>query len=206
MKIGCIPFISGWSQSSRGRFATFAMAMLALLPLAAPAAVRLEGPRIAPKFVSPQLANPFLVSRGTIKTVNGHLLTAVYGGGQGGPVGSTALNTNATVVGPWETFTVEYFGYGRFALKTISGNYVTAVNGGGLGDPPGGTSAIHTNATVAGPWEQFTINFYSNGTASIQTPTGNFVTAVGGGGYGANNLAPIHTNATAVGPWEIFRM
>ena len=43
------------------------------------------------------------------------------------------------------------------ALRTNNGNYVTVVNGGGLGGPNDGPNAvaIHADAAVAGPWEEF---------------------------------------------------
>ena len=45
-------------------------------------------------------------------------------------------------------------------------------------------------------------------TCAIRTPSGNYVTAVNGGGMGdpPYMLSPIHTNARLIGPWEQFRI
>jgi hypothetical protein len=95
----------------------------------------------------------------------------------------------------------------RAALKTNNGHYLTMVNGGGLGGPNTGPGAVamHTDATVAGPWERFQLEWVG-GTSNfgLKTANGNYVTAVNGGGIGGPNDAssPVHTDATAVGPWE----
>lgn len=65
----------------------------------------------------------------TIQTINGNYLTAVNGGGVGGPnTGplSAAIHTDATSIGPWETFTcVRVAPPNRFAFRTGSGTYLT---------------------------------------------------------------------------------
>jgi hypothetical protein len=149
------------------------------------------------------------VLRGAIRTVNGHFLTAVNGGGLGGPdagPGSVALHSDAVNGGPWETFRVIWLDpYRRqFALRTINGRYVTAVNGGGIGGPNDGSSPFHTDASRIGPWELYTLTQRPDGTTWIRTPGGNLVTAVNGGGFGGPNDVPIHTDAMKIGPWERF--
>lgn len=146
----------------------------------------------------------------SLQTSNGHFVTAVNGGGLGGPdsgPASIALHTDATSVGPWETFTCVNVGPDKMAFQTFTGNYVTAVDYGGIGGPNSSASPIHTDATKAGPWEIFTIVWLPLGKCALQTEDGHYVTAVNGGGWGGQDTAnkyPIHTNATAIGPWEIF--
>jgi len=162
---------------------------------------------------------------GSILTSNGtNMLTAVNGGGLGGPdsgPGVVALHTDATSAAAWETFRLILqpgsppIGPGmRFALQTSSGvNYLTAVNGGGVGGPNDATCPIHTDATSAGAWEIFTLLVDD----SVNPPTvqimpftalpltgGHYLTAVNGGGVGGPNTQPVHTDATSVGAWEQF--
>jgi hypothetical protein len=92
---------------------------------------------------------------------------------------------------------------GEFAFRTQKGYYLTAINGGGRsGDP-----TIITSATSAGPWEKFKLAIAtppSPHDKTVQTAaTGNFVTAVNGGGMTANVL---HTDATQPKDWERFRL
>jgi hypothetical protein len=47
-------------------------------------------------------------SIGTIRTVTGHYVTAVNGGGVGGP-NTVPIHTEATEIGPWETFILDDF-------------------------------------------------------------------------------------------------
>ena len=149
-----------------------------------------------------------------IQTASGNYLSAVNGGGLGGPNSgptAVALHTDATVAGPWETFTFVWLGeagepYGPFALRTANGNYVTAVNGGGIGGPNDGTAPIHTDATTIGAWETLQINFLPNNQVTVQTADGRFLTAVNGGGIGGPNTTPVHTDATSQGAWEVFSL
>jgi hypothetical protein len=102
----------------------------------------------------------------------------------------------------------------KVALRTSTGNYVTAVNDGGMGDPPGlpfNSTAVHTNAAAAGPWEKFTLVNAGDGKIAIKTSGGQYVTAVNGGGMTdppgfALNTTAVHTNAKNVGPWETFTL
>jgi hypothetical protein len=162
---------------------------------------------------------------GNILTSNGkNMLTAVNGGGLGGPdsgPGLVALHTDATSAGAWETFKLILqpgsppIGSGmKFALQTSNGkNYVTAINGGGIGGPNDATCPIHTDATTAGGEEIFTLSIND----SVNPPTvnispllmvqlfgGRYLTAVNGGAVGGPNTQPVHSDATSVGPWEQF--
>jgi hypothetical protein len=92
---------------------------------------------------------------------------------------------------------------GEFAFHTKKGFYLTAINGGGRSAAP----TIITAATSAGPWEKFKIvvddpaaNAFDK---SFQTATGNYISAVNGGGMTSDAL---HTDATQIRGWERFRM
>jgi hypothetical protein len=140
--------------------------------------------------------NPALTGKFGIRTVNGNYLSAVGGGGIRGP---GAINTDATQVSGWETFTLVPQSDGTFAIQTSRGTYLTAMRGGGLT----GTDTIHTDATRIDAWEKFTLEYLGNLQYAIKTVNGNYLTALGGGGAG-NGKASIHSNATAVGGWEKF--
>jgi hypothetical protein len=159
--------------------------------------------RIAP-FPRPQVAG----IEGYIQTQNGYFLSAVQGGGVGGPdsgKGLTALHTDASKASSWEFFTLVVLDATHFALKTADGHFVTAVNGGGIGSTPGAQQPIVTNASVpAGSELVFRIQHTPSGTVTIKTSSGRFLTAVNAGGFGGPNDTPIHTDATVLGPWEKF--
>jgi len=148
--------------------------------------------------------------RVVIRTVDGHLLTAVNDGGVGGPAtgpAAAALHTDVSCAapGPFETLTCVSAGDDRMAFRTAAGTYLTAVRGGGIGGPNADPYQVHTDATVVGPWEQFTLVRLHDGKCALKAPDGHWVTVVGGGGYGeAGNRMPIHTDATRLGPWETF--
>lgn len=112
--------------------------------------------------------------RFALRTSSGsNYLTAVNGGGVSGPNdASCPVHTNATSAGPWEMFTlvvndalnpptVQIMPSG--AQPNVGPYYLTAVNGGGVGGP--NTQPVHTDATIIGPWEQFSFSpavVYSN--------------------------------------------
>lgn len=144
-----------------------------------------------------------------IQTAAGNYLTAVNGGGLGGSTtGPTAVpfHTDATVVGPSETFKIVWLNttYTQFALQTSDGHYVTAVNGGGMGGPNDESSPIHTDANSVGIWERLTLNFLPNNQLTIKVPNGQFVTAVNGGGMSGPTDSPIHTDAVQRADWQSF--
>jgi hypothetical protein len=145
-----------------------------------------------------------------IKTVDGHFLTAVDGGGVGGPDSgpqSAAIHTDATSRGSWETFTCAISLPSTITFKTNDGHFVTAVNGGNIGGPNANPFQLHTDATAAGQWEQFTFVNISNTSCALKTSDGHFVSAVNRGGWGDSdgaNKFPIHTNSKTAGQWETF--
>jgi hypothetical protein len=156
-------------------------------------------------------ANAQQTLAGAFQTQNGHYLTAVKGGGLGGPnsgPGESALYTNSTNAGLWETFTIVWVNKAqcKFALKTANNNFVTAVNGGGIGGPNSGQSPVLSDATTVGLSEHFTITLEAdNAHVTVRTSDGrHFLTAVNGGGIGGSNNVPIHTDTDSMGAWEEF--
>jgi hypothetical protein len=93
---------------------------------------------------------------------------------------------------------------GEFVIQTtLKETYLTAVGGGGRT-----TDVIHTDATWIGSWEKFRLLGGGGfgplrGQYVIQTATGNYLTAVDGGG---RTTDVIHTDATQIGSWERFRL
>jgi hypothetical protein len=154
-----------------------------------------------------------LAGKYNISTSGGYYLTAVDGGGLGGPNNTgVALHSDARNRSTWETFRLiatDPKG-GWHALQTSNGHYVTAVNGGGIGGPNNSTLPFHTDLPTAdgdhppSTWETFTLEYVDEqaGTVALKTETGNYVTAVNGGGVGGPNTTPIHTDAVAVSDWE----
>lgn len=93
-------------------------------------------------------------TRFALKTMKGTFLTAVNGGGIGGPNdGRSPFHTDAKALGPDEVFRVHFDAGGKVTLRTRKGFYMSAVNGGGYGGP--NTVPLHTDATSIGPWETF---------------------------------------------------
>ena len=84
----------------------------------------------------------------TIKTINGHYLTAVGGGGRTTDV----IHSDATQLLGWEKFTLVWQPNGTYAIQTSNGHYLTAVGGGGRI-----TDTIHSDATTVRAWEEFTV-------------------------------------------------
>ena len=145
-----------------------------------------------------------------IQTATGNYLTAVNGGMLAGPgTALAALRTDATVAGPWQTFTVVWVdsAHTQFALQTSDGHYVTAVGGGGMGGPNNNSTPVHTDAKTIGPWETLTLNFLPNNQLTIKVPNGRFLTAVNGGGMtGPTPSSPIQTTAVHHAAWETFTL
>ena len=141
-----------------------------------------------------------------MQTMDRYFVTAVNGGGLGG--GNTALYTNATTQGAFETFTLNWVNQQQalFALQTKNGDFVTAVNGGDMGGPNNDLAPIHTDATTIGSWQHFMIIVQADNSATVQTCPGYYLTAVNGGGFGGPNNVPIHTDATQFGGWEEFTL
>jgi hypothetical protein len=121
------------------------------------------------------------------------------------------MNTNRTQAQSWETFSCHLTAPNQLALQTANGRWVTAVNEGGsqYGGPIGDPLEIQTNQAQASCWETFQIITTDASQCTLKTNTGNYVTAVNGGGIGDNdkqNVLPIHTNAMQQGSWETFSL
>lgn len=144
-------------------------------------------------FATPERNGPIVC---TFRTVNGHYLTAVGGGGRVTDV----IHSDATRLGTWERFTLVDSDAGtpliQYGIRTMNGHYLTAVSGGGRT-----VDSLHTDATNLLGWEKFTLVPLGGSDYAIQTTTGNYLTAVGGGGRVSD---VIHTDATRIGAWEKF--
>ncbi len=136
----------------------------------------------------------------TIRTVNGHYLTAAGGGG----LNHQAIYTDATQANDLEHFALEVVG-GIPVIKTVNGYYLTAVGGGGRN-----SDVIHTDATQAQAWESLDLEYLGvarDGTwYAIKTVNGNYLTAVGGGGHRGEPQDTLHSDATKVDDWEKFKV
>jgi hypothetical protein len=135
----------------------------------------------------------------TIRTLDGHFLTAVGGGGQS----SDPFHTDATAASTWEWFWVLKTGdlgsgY-RYAIRPvgIASDYLAASLGGGFAVQSIERTPLSTDS-------QFTLIQVSDGYA-LQTPNGfNYVTAVNGGGIASGEN--LHTDATRISDWETFKI
>ncbi|POZ59980.1 fascin domain-containing protein [Chromobacterium alticapitis] len=145
-----------------------------------------------------------------LQTSNGHYLTAVNGGGLGGPNSgpyAVALHSDAKAKGAWETLYLVQLANGRVAFRTTTGYYLTAINGGGMGGPNSSASPFHTDATWASAWERFQLEFDpASNTYALKTANGNYVTFVNNGGIGGANNVPVHSDARAANDWESFTL
>jgi hypothetical protein len=93
-----------------------------------------------------------------LQTSGGQYVTAINGGGVGGPNDETCpFHTDAATANAWEgfTFTIDdSVNPPVVTIQTETNNYVTAVNGGGVNG--GNAQPIHTDQTAIGDWEKFT--------------------------------------------------
>jgi len=146
------------------------------------------------------MANPLLSGKFLIRTFRtGNFVTARDGGHHS----IDALISSATVPGPNEVFTFQAGDNFQHFVSTAKNFFLSARNGGGIG-ASNDTETFQTEAQdfrddeklkLTGPAE--------DGTFSIQTLTGNFVTAVGGGGHSSRAF---HTDATVALAWEKFHL
>ncbi|ODT46633.1 MAG: hypothetical protein ABS70_00480 [Nitrospira sp. SCN 59-13] len=145
----------------------------------------------------------------TIKTYDGHFLTALGGGGKS----TDAFHTDAVQANTWEYY---YFlkcgdlgsGYQYAIRPTGTGNipgkgdfvsYLTALNGGGM------ASQAITAFSGLQAGSRFRLLRQSDGSYALQTSNGvNYLTAVGGGGIASGDN--LHTDARQVQAWEKFKI
>ncbi|MER7278658.1 hypothetical protein ABT369_29875 [Dactylosporangium sp. NPDC000244] len=112
---------------------------------------------------------------------------------------SVAAAVAATLVAPSAAHATDPF---TCYIQTADRHYVTAVGGGGRI-----TDTMHTNVSVPGPFERFTKVPMGDlfGHFALRTWSGNYVTAVNGGGLSTVNVPDVlHTDATRIGTWEQF--
>jgi len=145
----------------------------------------------------------------TIKTYDGHFLTALGGGGKA----TDAFHTDATKASAWEYF---YFlkcgdlgsGYQYAIRPTGTGNipgkgdfasFLTALGGGGQ------TRQAMTAYSGLQSGSKFKLIRQNDGSYALQTSNGiNYLTAVGGGGLASGDN--LQTNRTQVQAWETFKI
>lgn len=81
-------------------------------------------------------------------------------------------------------------------IKAANGCFVCAEQGGGIHSSE--AIALRANRTVAGPWEEFNLINNIDGSISLQTVNGNYITAELNG--------TLSTAAVAIGEWEKFHI
>jgi hypothetical protein len=147
-----------------------------------------------------------------IATEKGNYLTALGGGGQ---IADPALHSDATKVSAWELFRLICSGpltSGRqYTLRPVAGFTLAAVNGGG--QVTSGLIMAAVDVVDRKQWAKFTLLQQPDGTFALQTISGNYVTAVAGGGVpqiipdtGGEASDVFHTDAVQIGTWEKFRI
>jgi len=144
------------------------------------------------------MANALLSGKFLIRTFRtGNFVTARDGGHHS----IDALISSANMPGPNEVFTFQPGDNFQHFISTAGNFFVSARNGGGIGASDD-TETFQTEARDFRDDEKFTwTGPAGDGTFVIQTLTGNFVTAVGGGGH---STRAFHTDATAALAWEKF--
>lgn len=134
---------------------------------------------------------------GTTPTLMLSIASYMLAAGCGGPVDSPedssesqAFETMSALNGPITC-----------SIMTYNGHYLTAVGGGGRT-----TDVIHSDATLVGSWEKFTLVDPGEGAPiryGVRTTNGHYLTVVGGGGRITD---VIHSDATQVLAWEKLTM
>lgn len=131
-------------------------------------------------------------SRVALRTHNGRYVSVLQGGVR-------RVDARADRVGPWETFEVQREADGRISLRTSSmGAYIEPLRskegepagGGGLTADIGSRSAAHLLRPVPS----------DGGTFALQTESGHFLVAEGGGGGDMN------ANRRRISAWERFQV
>jgi hypothetical protein len=154
--------------------------------------------------------NPMHYGTYAIQTATGNYLTALGGGGHANP---PAVHTDATTVDDWETFYLIKIGdLGSGYVYRIwtywVGGYLFANGGGGrtndgvlnnLNSGPWTTARWTDEATKFQLWQQ------EDGTYALQTVSGHYVTAVGGG-VAETGWSNLSTDATEIQSWEKFNV
>jgi hypothetical protein len=146
----------------------------------------------------------------------GNYLTALGGGGHTDP----SMHSDATKIGAWELFRLikcgELMSGYQYAIRPVEGFTLFAWDGGGKKMRNGLSLGVVIEDTSFSKQGIFTTKLrlieQADGSYAIQTPSGNYVTAVAGGGLpafsnetdSASDL--FHTDAVQVQSWEKFRI
>jgi hypothetical protein len=141
----------------------------------------------------------------SIQTSKQNYLTAVGAGGQL----TNAILSDALKVGPYEVFVLRRCGNlvpGLYFIIPVIHTWapIVANNGGNLTQ---NTLSIFGETDAPLDWARFNLVVQPNGSYGVQTTTGNYLTAVNGGGldYGTPTSDNIQTNRTEVEAWEQFK-
>ena len=118
----------------------------------------------------------------TLKSVNDNFIHAVNGGG-----GGVQLDVNK--VGKHEVMVLVKVGKNKVAVQTASGYYLTLEG-----------NEITAKSKEINSESVFELNFEGDSYISLKAPNGNYLTAVGGGGFS------IRADAKTVGDWQKFRI
>jgi hypothetical protein len=108
-----------------------------------------------------------------LQTPDGRYVTAVKGGGIGGPNDDTSpIHTDATTAGPWEEVVLQLNGNTAYIISPMGQWYWYAVGGGDMNGDPENMLPIHTDATSVGAWETFTLANESVTTVTVTSGPG----------------------------------
>jgi hypothetical protein len=147
-----------------------------------------------------------------IATEQGNYLTALGGGGH---ATEPSMHSDATQVKSWELFRLIcagplLSGY-QYTLRPVDGFTLAALDGGG--HFRSGLLLAAFDNVLRKSWAKFTVLHQADGSYALQTLTGNYVTAVVGGGIGPDSAASpggegdvFHTDALQIGSWEKFNI
>lgn len=143
----------------------------------------------------------------SIQTTSKNFLTAVGGGGHQ----TDAIHSDAVTVSDWETFQIRKAGdlgsgFQYYLIPTFAQFFSDPLVANNGGDLTQNALGAYTQYPVDAPlsWAWFTLIQQANGSYGVQTSSGNFVTAVNGGGLDYGN-STLQTNRVEVQAWEQFR-
>lgn len=103
-----------------------------------------------------------------------------------------AIKADRTTVGPWETFILAAFPTGNYVAILSWEGLFSAQNGGG--------ADVYANRPTVSTWETWTLIHNPNGTVSLQSTNGHYLTATNEGGNGSYCMS----DRTAISNWEQF--
>ena len=96
-------------------------------------------------------------------------------------------------IGNWEKFTLVHLPNASNEVTLLSWQGLFSAQG-------GGGSSVFANRPKVGPWETWALLHNANGTVSLQSVNGHYLTALGGGG----DNSTCYSDRTAIGTWEMF--